>query len=183
MTLLALRIALVAGASAAAWSVSPAVLAQPCRSGPEACKPGRKPLSCPVDVVLTDANGRCTVSELNKQKTGLERHQVQACVGDTVTWTFKNNDCGNEVKVEIGNFRLDETIIARHIGTNPKMMSEEGEEVPFTGLTRVTVPRGGRDTVTGVAKGKSAQTYKYDIIQAGPGRRRVILDPEVELYP
>lgn len=180
---------ILAGASVAALSATPAAFAQICRSGPEHCTTDRSALRCAVMVELTDVKGECTVTRLDDltDKEKFAEHQVQACVGDTVTWTFKS-ECASDVIVEIGNFRATEEIIARLIRENPKLRTtirtDLLDTLPFEGLSNVLVRRDQPGLLTGLVKAKYApRTYKYDIIYTGPGRRRVLLDPESEIYP
>lgn len=135
-----------------------------------------------VKVALSDVDGQCTVTSLDGQTSNLERHKVRAQIGDTVIWTF-DNKCGSDVNVEIGNFRVDEVIINRLVRLSPDIRTEERDKVPFAGLSTVLVQRGQPGELRGQVNAKHVpRTYKYDIIQTGPGRRRVLLDPETEIY-
>jgi hypothetical protein len=178
----ALGIVLV-GACGAVLGAAPAVLAQTCRNSETDCKADPKALSCAVKVAMSDVDGRCTVKSLDNGTTNLERHQVQACVGDVVTWTF-DNKCTTDVTIEIGNFRVDEVIIQRHIKERPKIRTEDRDTAaPLSGASSVRVPRGrSANLPKTVTACHAPRTYKYDLIQLSPGGKRVLLDPEIEIY-
>jgi hypothetical protein len=156
---------------------------QTCRSGPAECTRSRQALRCEVEVGLGEENGQCTVKRLDKQtdKKEFATHQVQICIGDTLTWAFVS-ECASDVTVEIANFRLTEDVAKRLEREVPGIRTEL-REPPFRDLGQVLVRRGRAALLTTLVRTPYApSTFKYDIIQTGPGGRHVLVDPEAEIY-
>jgi hypothetical protein len=156
-----------------------ASVGQTCRSGPDDCKKNRSALRCEVEVGLGEVDGQCAVTRLDEvtDKAALPKHQVQMCVGDTLTWAFAS-DCAGDVTVEIGGFRLTDEIKKRHSISADELSDQQ----LFRDLGQVQVRRGQTGLLTALVKTPYApRTYKYDIVVVGPGGKRV-LDPEGEIY-
>jgi hypothetical protein len=135
-----------------------------------------------VEVVLENVGGQGTVTSLDGRTSHLERHKVQVHLGDTVVWKF-DNKYGKDVTVEIGKFRVDEEIVKRLIGLAPKIETEDRDDDPFSGPSNVLVQRAGGELRRTIRLDAHApRTYKYDLIESGPGGKRVLLDPEIEIY-
>jgi hypothetical protein len=153
---------------------------QTCRRNPTDCQKNRSALRCEVEVGLADIGGQCTVTRLDKvkDKAALPKHQVQMCVGDTLTWAFVS-ECAGDATVEIGGFRVTDEIKTR----NRISSNELRDEQPFGDLGQVQVRRGQTGLLTALVKPRYApRTYKYDIVVLGPGGKRAVLDPEGEIY-
>ena len=132
-----------------------------------------------VQVALEDVKGQCTVTSLDGQKSGLQRHKIRAQVGQTVVWIFENHS-GQDVAAEISNFRFDDDIRRRHGVTVPM---ECRDPDPFTGSARVEVPKGKAASMERqVTALHYPRTYKYDIVVVGKDGKRSVLDPEAEIY-
>jgi hypothetical protein len=87
------------------------------------------------------------------------------------------------VTVEIGNFQVDEEIIKRLIHLAPDIRTEDRDGDPFSGPTTVRVTRAGGELARLIKPDAHVpRTYKYDIIELGPEGKRVLLDPEIEIY-
>ena len=156
---------------AVAASSSPAA-AQTCRAQPADCAaaPARQ---CAIKVALRETNGTCAVANLDGSTSNLKGHRVRVCIGDTLKWAF-DNQCASDLTVEIGNFKL-----VPRAGGPP----EQGDLAPLGGQRMVAVPRGGSAELSRpVVASRAPRAYKYDIIQRRPSPRRVILDPEIEIY-
>lgn len=161
-----------------------------CRTGPVECE-NATPKPCDVKVQLSETDGLCTVTKLEPQQPGdMSRHQIQLCSVDTVEWHFTNG-CGVDLELEIGNFRLDETIVKRLIRDDPKLTVEElitGDrndgDGPFDCVRKVSVGQKKSGSVKCRVKtgAHTPRTYKYDIVRLGRGGRFVLLDPEGEIY-
>jgi hypothetical protein len=164
--------AIVSVSAAALIATGSPAAAQTCRAQPADCQ-ANQAKQCEMKVALREVSGRCAVTSIDGGTSNLKAHRVRLCTGDTLTWAF-DNQCGSDLTVEIGNFRLV---------PKPGGPPEQGDLVPLGGERMVAVPRGGGAKLSRpVVASRAPRVYKYDIIQRRPGPRRTILDPEIEIH-
>ena len=142
-----------------------------------------EPVPCEVTVQLRpDANNTCQVTSLlppDPRNVPMDRHRIRVCVNDPVTWTF-DNQCDDELQLEIGNFHVDQPIIDERRKQGHDVTKESRDPVPFEGLTSVRVSARQRGAIKAIAKiNYDARTYKYAILEKTRG---TLLDPEGEIY-